>query len=709
MRKQTDRPDPASRLGLLFQKNFPLHLFGSFCTYAQTDATRHQIAALKRSLMRIFTKRLLAFAMAMSQATLALANVNGNDAFQFFAEEAKVVSASHQPQDAKRLTSTVYVVTSEEIKDSGATTIWDALRNVPGLDVMTSRTPDGAVSVRGINQNFNARTLIMLDGRRTAHSFNDWTSLETLPVSIDEIDRIEVVEGPGSAVYGPNAINGVINIITKTPQQLSGGIASYTGGQRQTHIVNAIYGREYDNMKYKTSGSWNQTNSLEDDSRKGLRSGRGNMLVGWKISPDSELDLAGGLNQLNGDFAAGTAGTGNTVGTYFYSRMDYRLKDTQLMTYWNGERSTIDVSGIGPHQKFDADRFYTKLGQTLHLPWKNEMVLGGDYQHLHSDVSVYDSGQRARDLWAAYAEDRWDMHDKWTLMANGRVDSYPLTPITFSALGSLLYAPETNHTIRASAGQSFRNPDRGENNLDTTVQQPNTIVNVPPFGPIPFATEAQLLGYRDLMAERMTEEELAYRGRVGSIKTGLTGFHYVLDDIMASGQESPIVTFPPPNILVPVVFANRGQVEAWGGEFTMDYLLTSYLTTFANYSFQDVTGDTNVARDLADQSPRHKVNLGFRVKQSGWTTSMSGHWVDSTHWRNYSSVGGGAVNAYWMLDGHIGYAFKERLQGLEIGVSALNILNHKHYEFSQPANSTPAGQRGEMLGNRWTGNITYKF
>jgi iron complex outermembrane receptor protein len=654
--------------------------------------------------MKSVTSKLFAVLVLLAQTSFAMQQ--SNDAFQFFAEEAKVVTVSHQPQRADRTTSTVYVVTSQDIKDSGATNIWDALRNVPGMDVLTARTADGEVTVRGLNQNFQARTLILVDGRKAGHSFNEFTTLETLPISLDEIDRIEIVEGPASAVYGPNAVNGVLNIITKTPQQLQNGVVSYTGGQRQTHIVNAAVGKDFGTTKYKVGTSWDQTNSLQDDNRKALRSGRGNALWGWKPSEVSELDLSGGINQLNTEAAAGTAGTANTIGTYYNTRVDYKYRDTKILTYWNGERSTIDVSGISPHERFNADRYYGNLEQALHLPYRNEAVLGADYTHLHTDVSVYDSGQRVRDLWAAYAEDHWDITNKWILMGNGRVDSYPLTPTVFSALGSLLYAPVDDQTFRISGGQSFANPDRGQNNLDTTVQQPDTHI-----GPFTIPTIAHLLGNRELDPQRMTEEELAHRGRFGPFKTGITGFHYVLKDVIVTAQQSPIVTggLPPTLITVPVVYQNEGEIEAWGGEFSMDYLITPHLTTFANYAMQDVQGDRPDARNFARQSPRNKVNTGFRFKKSGWTTSFSAHWVDSTYWANYSAVGGGAVDAYWLCDAHLGYEFKNRLDGLEVGVSAWNVFNNYHYEFSPPANSTPAGERGEQLGNRWTGTIRYRF
>src|SRR6185295_13586770 len=142
--------------------------------------------------MRNIKKSVVALVLVLSQVSLAMADAN--DAFQLFEQEAKVVTASHQPQRLDHASATVYVVTSEEIKDSGATTVWDALRNVPGLDVVTGRTSDGYVSVRGLNKVFNNRTLVLIDGRSTLTAYNDYVNFEAFPISLDEIDRIEVVE-----------------------------------------------------------------------------------------------------------------------------------------------------------------------------------------------------------------------------------------------------------------------------------------------------------------------------------------------------------------------------------------------------------------------------------------------------------------------------------------------------------------------------------
>ena len=158
-----------------------------------------------------------------------------DDIFDFFEAEAeaiRLVTASRLPQSARWTPATVYVVTAEDIEASGARTFWDALRGVPGVDVMATRTFYGEVSIRGLNRALGTRTLVLLDGRTVLNGPFDATFWEGLPVGLGEVDRIEVVEGPASALYGANAVNGVVNIITKAAEASGGGKATYGLGER---------------------------------------------------------------------------------------------------------------------------------------------------------------------------------------------------------------------------------------------------------------------------------------------------------------------------------------------------------------------------------------------------------------------------------------------------------------------------------------------
>src|SRR3989338_5485403 len=176
-----------------------------------------------------------------------------DDDLAFFREEAKFLTASLCASSERKAPASVHVITARELEASGASTLWDALRLAPGVDVVETRTWQGDVSIRGFNQSTSNRLLVLLDGKTVLQEFYGLTAWEEIPVGLREIDRIEIVKGPASALYGANAIHGVINIITKTPGQLSGGAAGFSAGNRHTRLGYAAYGRRAGKISYKVA------------------------------------------------------------------------------------------------------------------------------------------------------------------------------------------------------------------------------------------------------------------------------------------------------------------------------------------------------------------------------------------------------------------------------------------------------------------------
>lgn len=150
-------------------------------------------------------RRLCLYSLCLLQSAVGWGQEG--DLFEFFREEARVITASRRPQPLYRAPATVYVVSGEELRASGAQTLWDGLRRVPGMDVINIRSLAGAISIRGLDRPLNNRILVLVDGRNALEGYYDNVNLETLPVLLEEIDRIEVVEGPISALYGANAIS----------------------------------------------------------------------------------------------------------------------------------------------------------------------------------------------------------------------------------------------------------------------------------------------------------------------------------------------------------------------------------------------------------------------------------------------------------------------------------------------------------------------
>lgn len=611
------------------------------------------------------------------------------DPFAFFRSEAAVVTASRRPQPLLRAPASVHVLTAADIKGSGAQTVYDALRLLPGVDVMATRAFSAELSGRGMLQVFSNRTLVLLDGKTILNGFFDIMSWESLPVTLEEIDRIEVVLGPASALYGPSALGGVVNIITKTPEQLNGGLAGYTVGERGTHLGSALYGRRSGQWGSKLGLGWRSTNRFEDASLESSRAKTAHAWVGYDFDADASLAVSAGASEYRTQTGISELGAPHETGTHVFARVDGRLGETAARVFWNRWREVFKPLAAPRNPTVDFDSVHATVERRLELPYGHALVFGGGLRRDTIRSNSIVGGARSLDLWNLSFEDEWKAAERWTVVATGRLDHHPLAGMVFSPRGSLLFMPADDHTVRLSGGTSFRNPTLGENLLDFTV----------PLAP---GVNLRDLGNPDLKPEKMTEVELAHVGRLGRAKTTVAVFRRQLSDIIAT---TPAVPAPGG---VAVTFENGAQLTSWGGEAGAEYFFSPERSVFGNYSYIDGTGHTfsGAERISGGGAPKHKANAGVRAKRGGFTGSLWGHWVDHVLW-DIRPIGGAApvpydVPAYFLLNGHAGYAFTGRFSGLEIGVGGFNLANRKHFE-------VPPSQAGEKLLSRWTANVSYAF
>ena len=503
-----------------------------------------------------------------------------SDVFEFFAAEAQVVTAARRPGAIRRAPATVYVVTREDIAASGAQTVWDALRGVPGVDVMSARTAHGEVSVRGLNRLQNNRTLVLLDGKTVLNGFFDYVVWEEIPVTLEEIDRIEIVEGPASALYGANAVNGVINIITRTPEQLDGGLVSATAGERQTLFGNLLYGDIRRRTSYKVGAGWRATNRFEDADQRAARVLKAHLLLSRQLSAGSRLQLSSGITRSEVQIStAGGAGLALVDGTSGFLRTDYSRGPTQVRAFWNWGRGTWEDFTLFGEPDTDYDTHDVTLERNLELSARNELTIGGSYRRNAMYSSMLQGEQIDQDLWALFLEDTWRYTPFLTLVASGRLDRHPLTHWVLSPRLSAIYHPGDRHVFRLSAGTAFRNPTLTENYVDASQSfaNPGAPLPNPPFTTI----RMEFVGNRDLDPEKLLFCEAAHSGRWGRLKTTAVGFHYRLRNTISgvmSGMDADSTT-----IAIQNSFGHEGTARVWGGELGAEFLFTRKTSFHANY------------------------------------------------------------------------------------------------------------------------------
>lgn len=595
------------------------------------------------------------------------------DALQFFQAETMVVTASKMERNLSQSPSTVYVVTGEEIIASGAQTLFDALRGVPGIDVVATRAMQGEVNARGLSSPFNNRMLVLVDGRTVLNNFFDFVTWETIPVSMEEIDRIEIVEGPVSSLYGANAISGVINIITKSPEDLENGVLSTAIGNRDTVFTTLVHGRQLAKLGYRASVTRRASDDFES-SGNNSRVVKGNAFLEYKFNEDLRVSFEGGNERHeNETVSAGALGRLRYDGFRSYLRSDVAYRNSKFRIFWNRGRATGRKFPGTPN--IDFDTFDIEVEQHLALPHNNTMIAGASVRKNYFRSNIFSGNTLTQDLWAIFVQNEWKPTDTFTAILSGRLDRHPFTGINASPGGSIIYSPVPGHTFRLSGGTSFRNPTFTENFLNLTA------------GPITF------LGNQGADSEKIATGEIAYSQRFERVKNRLIVFLYEIRDAIEAS---------PPN---PRVFGNGGRILAYGTELSTELFLHANVSAKANYSFERLRTRGLVDDTLSVNAPRHKINTGLNYHRDGFSVYAWTHWVRETEW-NTATVGTPPalerVPDYVLLNTNVAYTLPGSLKHVELSLSVFNLFNDVHFEF-------PQGLGGEKIGRRILGKIRIQF
>ena len=212
----------------------------------------------------------------------------------FLKEETVSIAAAHE-QPISEAPSNVYVITAEDIRNSGAVDLPTILRRVPGLEVIQMTGAHFDVSMRGDNQSRSNKLLVLVDGRSIYLDTQGEMLWKALPITLPEIKQIEVLKGPASAIYGFNAYDGVINIITKSAEEMKGLTVQAGGGDFSTVNLAAVYGGNFKDLSYRISYGFDRTDEWEDRDEKAFGSNKFNIATTYALTHDTAAKLSGGF------------------------------------------------------------------------------------------------------------------------------------------------------------------------------------------------------------------------------------------------------------------------------------------------------------------------------------------------------------------------------------------------------------------------------
>lgn len=651
-----------------------------------------------------------------------LAASDGQEDFEDFEElsledllQIEVVTAARKVQKISEAPASMYVITDEDIKQSGATTIPDILRIVPGLDVMEITASDFVVNARGFNQEMSNKMLVLIDGRSVYWDFYGLVVWDSFPIALEEIKRIEIVKGPGSALYGANAFSGVINILTKSAEELRQGTTISTNyGNLNAVLTTLVHAGAKKNLDYKVSLGWNRTHQWNDSDGKEGEVKKLHAGLRYRVNATSEITFMGGHNEGEGNTMTGI-GRMDRQQEWNYLMLNYSHSSCGIRLFWNRVRGDVLQQATGDRNFFDVDAYDTESQYLFSVGSLNSVILGGSYRLNvgRSDMTVKGFNQS---LYAFYVQDEFRPVQNLTITVGMRYDGHSLFEDRLTPRGNILISPHPNHFIRFSYGTAFRNPSFLESYVykvsDITSQislelPSNTIV-----------TEA--IGNSGLSPEKITSYQAGYEALLGRrVKCKLDLFYDQLRDFVffqtTEYQDiSYLLGLPTNSVLAPSLqsYVNEGEATAKGFEFGFDVLVAGWLSGLANYSYQDITYESDNPATTEDEketttksSPRHKINAGLRFQpESHFSANLQMHHVSQREVREDHAFG--KVDPYTLFNLRLGYSV---LDGrIETNLSVLNLFDNKHFEYPGYDRDGNPGI-GHEIGRRFVFGLSVKL
>ncbi len=589
------------------------------------------------------------------------------------------VSSTRRELPVSQSPSTLTLIPGEEFRLLGARFLSDGLRSVTGLEVSRFSSTESNVAVRGFNDDASSLQGILglLDGRQVNNEFFGGVVWDTLPVTLDDVDRVEVIRGPGSFVHGPNAMHGLVNIVTRSPMKyredevsLSGAAGSYGSTQSTLTIV-----KRDRTSALKVKMAWDDLDEFTPPHRNARDKAFSELRFEKWIddTPVHAVEIAAGVNQQKFDtlisqFAGVPAVEFFNTAQESNAKVNYRWGDLKAQTTWTHFTAIAQPERIYTPFRVRNDMLDLDLQYSLHPLGGHTLTAGSGYRFASFESDIDDGGDAG--LGWFFAEDQVTVGETLFVTVGGRLDWHSVAGMSASPRLASVWEFETGHFLRATAGTGFRNPSLRELFFD----MPLTVA--------PGVTPA-VRGNRDLRAEKMRSLELAYRWRekVSPTRAEVIAYYNLIDRVVEFHPSAyfPSPPFPPgtPSVIQP---ENSVNYEAYGLELELEHDLNRALTLFAGYAYA-----IRLHRDTGEASreaPRHKATGGVRVTL--WGDLDAKLWALAFDDVEFHDAGAGAstgtVDSYVLLNGRISLRVLKGDTKGTVFLQAFNVFDHDHRE-----------------------------
>ncbi len=596
--------------------------------------------------------------------------------------DVTVTSATKRAQASSDAAAAVYVITREDIRRSGATSLPELLRVVPGMQVARINSRSWAVTARGFNSRFASKLLVMIDGRSIyTPQFSGVIWEEQTPV-IGAIERVEIVRGPGGTLWGINAVNGVINVITRKAEDARGLELEAGAGSFEPYAATLSYGGTGEAI-----GEY--TIYLDHSERDSFESGREQLdhtHVGIRLDrpfADGALTVQGNVQESDlGSVPpppalslATSVRSGDVSATW--QRAFASAGDLELATYYAwSERSSPgrwDESAFGFDMQFSAER----IGRHLVTVGTGFRYLTDELNEVTPSLQLTDR-KVAQQQWSIYAQD--EIHffaDRVRVILGAKLEDLEFTGSAFQPTARALWHVSDTHTLWAAASRAVRTPSRIELHsvMSVGVETPD--------GPVLI----RMYGYEGLQAEELYAYEIGWRWRPArALSFDVAAYRNEYQDLIGGNPLPPVFEFNPmPMLVLPSVYANMGESHVDGVELVAQWRANEWL----NIEGQGTWTDSGALGLMFPGSidPKRMFSIRTRVDLSDELE------LDLT-WRSVSELAGFGLPGHESIDVRVGWQATDSLQ---LSVAIENVLDEERTQFIDELGGIPGVSLGRTV------------
>jgi iron complex outermembrane receptor protein len=640
-----------------------------------------------RRLLTLFIASLLSTCAAQAEEDLT-----DLDLATLMSMDVTVTSAAKRAQSTADAAAAVFVITRDDIHRSGATSLPEVLRLAPGLQVARIDARSWAITARGFNSRFANKLQVLVDGRSIYTPLFSGVMWEEQQVPLDNIERIEVMRGPGGALWGINAVNGVINIITRSAADSPGLRVQVGGGTVDSESGSVSYADRLDSLgDYRVYAEHSHTDSWQAGGEPWVRT-----QAGWRL----DREAGGGQLSFQGDVQKGDFGD---IDGYAGTNLPGSSRTGNVTLNWQRKVSLGSI---------DAHSYYSWADRGMPGRW-SESTLGLDLQfsanrigrHLvTAGLGLRELDQEQRDpttrvrfsdtkssqgQWSVYAQDEINFFDdRLRVIAGAKLEDFEFTGLAVQPTLRTLWHMTPTQTIWAAVSRAMRTPSRIELFSNVNVLVPYTV-------PVLF----MLKGNEHLEEEKLNALELGWRWRPNPrVSFDASLYHNEYQNLInVIGFDPVFVPGPPMHVEKLFMYTNSVDTNVYGVEAALEWAATDWLRWQVNGNWHHMVNPPPGAelslRLATDPNGSFGTRLRFDLPHR---TELDLSWRYVDRLSNYD------IPSYATVDVRAGWHVRDNL---ELSLTVNNALDDDHVEFFDETSNSLGARFGRSFFGRFAWHL----